>query len=80
MEPLKYGFKLVYTNSQNKAADATSGIQEKSAKTAATFSIDYPLHGTATLNFSHKYEMKQTNVTGSDYRKNVDTLNLTWTY
>lgn len=80
MEPLKYGLKLVYTNSQNKAADATSGIQEKSAKTAATFSIDYPLHGTATLNFSHKYEMKQTNVTGSDYRKNVDTLNLTWTY
>lgn len=80
MKALKYGFKLGYTNTQNKAADATSGIQEKSAKTAATFSINYPLHGTTTLDFSHKYEVKQTNLSDSDYRKNVDTLNLTWIF
>ena len=76
IKPLKFGFQLGYSDTQNKAEDAT-GIRKKSSKASGTFSVSYPLKPTMILDFSHKYEVQQTNVSGSDYRKNLDTLNLT---
>ena len=76
IKPLKFGFQLGYSDTQNKAEDA-AGIRKKNSKASGIFSVSYPLKSTMILDFSHKYEIQQTNVSGSDYRKNLDTLNLT---
>ena len=75
IEPIKLGLELSFAESQRKSADNITKIRQKSTKTAGALLVAYPISAKMILEFSHRYEVQQTNNPGFDYHKNVDMLN-----
>ncbi len=79
-KPLTFLAEYGYADTQYVEYDPTKEAREQTAVMHATLGVTWPLPGGASLDYSHRFEIQESNLSGKDFSKNLDTLNLTFIF
>ena len=79
-KPLTLLAEYGYADTQYAEFDAAKEAREQTAVMHATLGLTWALPGGASLDYSHRYELQESNLAGQDFSKNLDTLKLTFIF